>query len=146
VKAENYLQHAEHYFRVLRAVQGPQAQAGDQSQDGDFDGGDQPGVGESQRDFRDQQRDQRDFREQRQPPQQPAIESEDREPSASDEQPFDPAPNGAEESADADQRAQEGQGRGDLEGRRRRRRPRRPREEGGAAETPDEAPEPVGAK
>ena len=23
VKAENYLQHAEHYFRVLRATQGP---------------------------------------------------------------------------------------------------------------------------
>lgn len=146
VKAENYFQHAEHYFRVLRAVQGPQAQPSDQSQDGDFDGGDQPAVGESPRDFREHPRDQRDFREQRQPQSQPAIASDEREPSSSEEQPFEAAPNGAEESVGADQRAQEGQGRGDFEGRRRRRRPRRPREEGGAAEAPDAAPEPVGAE
>ena len=41
VKAENYLQHAEHYFRVIRAMQPPQQQ---QSVDAD---GDQPSVGDS---------------------------------------------------------------------------------------------------
>ncbi len=38
VKAESYLQHAEHYFRVIRAMQPPQQQ---QSVDAD---GDQPSV------------------------------------------------------------------------------------------------------
>ncbi len=40
VKAESYLQHAEHYFRVIRAMQPPQQQ---QTVDAD---GDQPSVAE----------------------------------------------------------------------------------------------------
>ena len=56
VKAENYLQHAEHYFRVIRAMQ-PQAPSqlpnGDQ-QDAE---GDQPGMSDNDRRFhRDPQR------------------------------------------------------------------------------------------
>jgi hypothetical protein len=48
VKAENYLQHAEHYFRLIRAMQ-PQQQPGEgQPQgEGDFDG-DQPSIGDYQ--------------------------------------------------------------------------------------------------
>ena len=42
IKAENYLQHAEHYFRVIRSVQQSQQQQQPQPQsDGD---GDQPAV------------------------------------------------------------------------------------------------------
>lgn len=137
VKAENYLQHAEHYFRVLRATQGPQAAPSfDGSQDGDFDGADQPMLG-------DQPRDQREFRDQRQ--QQPHFEPEEAPADASvDEQPSSDASASGEERA-PDQRGQENQGRsGDLEGRRRRRRPRRPREEGGPSEVADDV-EPVGA-
>lgn len=133
VKAENYLQHAEHYFRVLRAAQGPQAQPFDQSAgDSDLDS-DQPSVGE-----------QRDFRSERQPaPQFDAEESE--APKAEIPQ---PAAAGESEGRGPEPRPQEArqQGGGDHEGRRRRRRPRRPREEGGAE--PEEAadePEPASA-
>jgi len=42
VKAESYLQHAEHYFRLIRAQQPPQQQ---QQQSVDADG-DQPNVGD----------------------------------------------------------------------------------------------------
>jgi hypothetical protein len=45
VKAENYLQHAEHYFRVLRAMQPVQSQPSDNAGEGDFEG-DQPSMGE----------------------------------------------------------------------------------------------------
>lgn len=50
VKAENYLQHAEHYFRVIRAMQPQmpvQSMNGDQ-QDGDSD---QPQIGDGERRF-----------------------------------------------------------------------------------------------
>lgn len=137
VKAENYLQHAEHYFRVLRSIQGPQgAQPLDNAQDGDFDGGDQPMLG-------DQPRDQREFRDQRQ--QQPQVEQDESSAeAAADDQPTEMAPPTGEERA-VEQRGQDGQGRGgDFEGRRRRRRPRRHREEGGPIESADDA-EPVGA-
>lgn len=46
VKAENYLQHAEHYFRVLRALQpsqSPQSEFGADQGGDDFDG-DQPSL------------------------------------------------------------------------------------------------------
>ncbi len=46
VKAENYLQHAEHYFRVLRAMQPTQQPQQDNGSDVDADG-DQPSVSES---------------------------------------------------------------------------------------------------
>lgn len=41
VKAENYLQHAEHYFRVIRSMQPPQQLQQDSSADAD---GEQPTV------------------------------------------------------------------------------------------------------
>ena len=56
VKAENYLQHAEHYFRVIRAMQPqmPASQIGGDQQEGE---GDQPSLGEGGgRMNRDQQR------------------------------------------------------------------------------------------
>lgn len=43
VKAENYLQHAEHYYRVIRATQPSNTPIGDQM-DGDME--DQPVIGE----------------------------------------------------------------------------------------------------
>ncbi len=49
VKAENYLQHAEHYFRVIRATQPANTPIGEQM-DGDME--DQPGIGEG-REHRD---------------------------------------------------------------------------------------------
>ncbi|MEZ5895249.1 MAG: DUF4167 domain-containing protein [Parvularculaceae bacterium] len=45
VKAENYLQHAEHYFRVLRAMQPSQTPQQENASDIDADG-DQPSLGE----------------------------------------------------------------------------------------------------
>lgn len=44
VKAENYLQHAEHYFRVIRAMQASQQQPLQQPETGD-NFGDQPSLG-----------------------------------------------------------------------------------------------------
>src|SRR5690606_16681522 len=41
VKAENYLQHAEHYFRLIRSIQPAMPLQGD-GMDGD---GDQPSIG-----------------------------------------------------------------------------------------------------
>lgn len=131
VKAENYLQHAEHYFRVLRAAQGPQAPSFEQSGgDGDFDG-DQPSIGGD--------RDQRDQR----PTQQGATESEEAEGDGGDQPaPAEARPNGG------DERAHEPRPEGDFEARRRRRRPRRgPREESGPAESGESAAsEPVSAE
>lgn len=127
VKAENYLQHAEHYFRVLRAVQGPQAPSFEQSGgDGDFDG-DQPSIGGD--------------RDQRQP-QQEAPESEEAEGDGGDQPAAEAQPNGG------DVRPHEPRPEGDFEARRRRRRPRRgPREETGPAESGENAaPEPAGAE
>lgn len=138
VKAENYFQHAEHYFRVLRSAQGPQtSQSLDPSQDGDFDG-DQPALG-------DQSRDQRDFRDQR--PLQPQYEGDElASEQSTEDQPSEPA--GAHSGADRgpESRNQDAKGQnGDPEGRRRRRRPRRPREDGAPAGADDDLPEPVGA-
>jgi hypothetical protein len=126
VKAENYLQHAEHYFRVLRSVQGaPPVSQFDQNQDGDLDA-DQPGLG-----------DQRSGR-----PQQQSFGGDDQGDGdgPQDDQPDVPAygddrsreqrPQGADSGQNAGQNA--GQNGADHESRRRRRRPRRHREEGGA--------------
>jgi hypothetical protein len=44
VKAENYLQHAEHYFRVIRAMQPAPLPQTEQPADGDFEG-EQPQLG-----------------------------------------------------------------------------------------------------
>ncbi len=142
VKAENYLQHAEHYFRVLRLTQGsaPVSQF-DQNQDGDFDA-DQPGHGDG--------RDSRNDRSQHQ-----TFTSDDQGESeqASDDQPESPA-FGEERAPEPrqDQREQNNNGGqnnvpngGDQETRRRRRRPRRPREDGAPDAPADTDVEPVGA-
>ncbi len=137
VKAENYFQHAEHYFRVLRSIQGPQAaQSFDGAQDGEFDGADQPSIG-------GERGDQRDFRDQRQP--QPQFEPDEAQTDAgADDQPLQAAPAGGEERA-PDHRGQEGQARnGDFDSRRRRRRPRRHREDGAPADVGEDV-EPAGA-
>lgn len=134
VKAENYLQHAEHYFRVLRAIQGPQAMpSGDGAQDGDFDGGDQPMLGDQPR----------EHREHRQP--QPSYDSDEASQDAGGgDQPSEP-PSSSEANAAPERHANDGQSRnGDGEGRRRRRRPRRNREDAPADEAADE-PEPASA-
>lgn len=128
VKAENYLQHAEHYFRVLRSIQGPQVQTFEQQNETD-DAGDQPSIGE-----------QRDMRDQRQTAPQFEAEEPDSGGPGGDAPSNETAQNGAGE----DQGRQEHRGHGgDFESRRRRRR-RRPREEGGPAEAGEDAtPEPV---
>lgn len=122
VKAENYFQHAEHYFRVLRAVQGPQATPSDPSAgEGDFEG-DQPSIGG--------ERDQRDFRQTA-----PPHGGEERGADSAEDQTVESGANGAAENPAPDQQAQyQRQHGGDQEGRRRRRRPRRPREDGGMDE------------
>ncbi len=127
VKQENYLQHAEHYFRVLRSIQGaPPVSQFDQNQDGEGDG-EQPPLGEPRIDR----------------PQQAAPSGEDQRGSdiGSDDQPDVPA-YGDDRGQEPryDQRPQNnngqnfnqnaGQGGGDHEGRRRRRRPRRHRDDG----------------
>ncbi len=134
VKAENYLQHAEHYFRVLRATQGTQAPTFDPSQDGDMDGGDQPSMS-----------DQRDMRDHRLPP--ASFDADESETESTASQPADGQPNGSGDDRPPDARNADGrpQGGGDQESRRRRRRPRRPREDGGGedAALEEPAPEPV---
>jgi hypothetical protein len=127
VKAENYLQHAEHYFRVLRSVQGaPPVSQFDQNQDGDLDS-DQPAIGGDR-------------------PPQPSFGGVDQigPDAAFDEQPEVPS-YGDERPADPRQEARfnnnngqnAGQNGGDHEGRRRRRRPRRHRDDGSPQESQD---------
>lgn len=138
VKAENYLQHAEHYFRVLRSVQGsaPVSQF-DQNQDNDYDA-DQPGVGEG-----------RETRNER--PQHQSFPNDDQNDSeqSGDDQPDVPAYSAVAPEPRNEQRSQNANGGhsnasngGDHESRRRRRRPRRPREEGAPAEGVEASDEP----
>lgn len=129
VKAENYLQHAEHYFRVLRAIQGPQAPAPDQhaGDNMDFDG-EQPSI--------------TDPREQRQPAAQADGDdgdqdgSDSRMTSSNGAEARDESENSPPDDRQQEQRAQSGEAEG---GRRRRRRPRRPREEGASEDAAEDA-------
>ncbi|MGE0183717.1 MAG: DUF4167 domain-containing protein [Parvularculaceae bacterium] len=128
VKAENYLQHAEHYFRLLRSIQGPQALPQDHAA-GDIDAdSDQPVIG--------------DMRDQRQGQQ--AVDSDDsdagREEVATETQPHDAGENVGDEPSAPDKRAESNEN----DGRRRRRRPRRPRDDAAPTDAADEA-EPVTA-
>lgn len=134
VKAENYLQHAEHYFRVLRSVQGapPVSQFDQNNQDGDFDGGDQPGVSD-QRGERPQHQ---SFGGDDQGEGDTGQDDQPDVPAYGDERGVEPRQdhrpqnsNGQNFNQNAGQNG--GQGGGDHEGRRRRRRPRRHREDGG---------------
>lgn len=131
VKAENYLQHAEHYFRVLRSTQGPQAPSADQSGgDGDFEN-DQPSIGGE-----------RDQRDNRQPPSQ--FEADDRDAESADVPAIESGATGAAENPAPEQQARDPrQQGGDPESRRRRRRPRRPREDGGTDEAAADEIEPA---
>jgi hypothetical protein len=158
VKAENYLQHAEHYFRIIKALQ-PQANASSDTQDAD---GDQPMIGgeddrfSDARELRSQdhnggnnggpQGGQNGSHDGGRPPEHQARDE------ASGEQPDVPEQrlNGEDEGRPQQQHGQshgQQQGQGgfndnDREGRRRRRRPRRfPREggEGGQGESSGEA-------
>lgn len=134
VKAENYLQHAEHYFRVLRAMQPAQFPQGDQN-DYDTDG-DQPGVGG---DPRFESRDPREPRPDEQRSQQRAAPEAEAQGEADDAGEDD---QGAE--APEGEAGEAGEGGADRTARRRRRRPRRPREDG--AEGQPRQPEPAAAE
>lgn len=98
VMAENYLQHAEHYFRILKAMQpahvAPQFEQrfdqaydvdAEEGEDGDHGegemDGDQPGA-EMHAHAPEQRRDHRDHRERREPrePREPREAREQREP------------------------------------------------------------------
>jgi len=121
VKAENYLQHAEHYFRVIRAIQPAQAPQPDQAgEGGDFEG-DQPSIGDGQGRF-DNGRDGDQSGHFRQ--------NEDAQPPALEEQPE--APRGGDPqraNGELEQRSERFEGEGER-GRRRRHRSRRPYREG----------------
>ncbi|MEZ5920796.1 MAG: DUF4167 domain-containing protein [Parvularculaceae bacterium] len=127
VKAENYLQHAEHYFRVLRSLQGPQQQQpyDQSSSDADVDG-DQPSIGEP--------------REQRQNAGNGDDDGESNDAAETSENAAETEKSARRKTAGAD----ENNG-ADNDGEakpRRRRRPRRPREEnsGEAEDQPDATP------
>ncbi len=59
VTSENFLQHAEHYQRILLDAQGVRDDRRDQSQDGDGDGRDTSGQDEGEEAQADRQRDDR---------------------------------------------------------------------------------------
>ena len=125
VKAENYLQHAEHYFRVLRSVQGaPPVSQFDQNQDGDLDG-EQPGISDQRGDRPQQQ----SFGGDEQSDSDAAQDDQPDIPAYGDERGGDVRPDPRPQSNNPQNAGQNG---GDHESRRRRRRPRRHREDGGA--------------
>jgi hypothetical protein len=155
VKAENYLQHAEHYFRMLRAMQGPQAQQAGDGEGADMEG-DQPIMeqrdrsersdnrsddrGEERGDDDEQPSIEAEFAEDpdfgaRQQSERPAFDRQNQEARRQDRQPQDGsqqhAGNGGPNGQNGDER------------RPRRRRPRRQPREGGADESA--APEPATA-
>lgn len=112
VKAESYLQHAEHYFRLIRAMQ-PSQQPNQQpgSHDGDAD---QPGYEDSDND---------------QPESRPQQSQDDRGNSA-------PGDNGDEDDAPAAPEANAGETEEERGPRRRRRPPRRAAKNEDAGEAP----------
>ncbi len=138
VKAENYLQHAEHYFRMLRSMQGPQATQQGDSGDADMEG-DQPIM--DQRDRQDRPEDRGDDRAD--DDEQPTIEADYVEEAefGGARQGDRPAPD--RQSAERSQQHAANGGQNGDERRSRRRRPRRQPREGGAEESA--APEPATA-
>ena len=132
VKAENYFQHAEHYFRVLRSIQGTPSPQYEGSSDIDADG-DQPNMSDS-----------REGREQRAPRQHSSNNGggsnrdddgdDDMSPEAGSERASAPVEKGQDAAADGE----------DEPRKPRRRRPRRqPRDE--ADGDLEAAPEPAAA-
>ncbi|HBK93000.1 MAG TPA: DUF4167 domain-containing protein [Parvularcula sp.] len=147
VKAENYLQHAEHYFRVLRSVQGapPVSQFDQNNQDGDFDGIDQPVAGDPRGDRPQHQ----SYGGEDQSEMDPSQDEQPDVPAYGDDRSAEPRPDHRPQNNQGQSGGQSvGQNGGDHEGRRRRRRPRRHREDGGApadGAPADQDVEPVGA-
>jgi len=141
VKAENYLQHAEHYWRLLRSMQGPQAQPFDPNGDSDVDA-DQPQFDQQGRGDRgDGDRDTYD--------EQPTLDADDADENGDfSERPATHAhgANGgghAPQGQNAGGQHSQGAGGSGDERRSRRRRPRRhPREAGAAAEGAEANDEP----
>lgn len=121
MKAENYLQHAEHYYRVIRALQPAQPPPGaEQGAEGDFEG-DQPAIS----DYQDRRPDDAGAETSHSggEGEQPMA---DRNPSEfRPRQGGEPRPNGADENGE-----QQRDARGDDRQGRRRHRPRRPFREG----------------
>jgi len=144
VMAENYLQHAEHYFRILSAAQ-PQPRPDQFGQDFEPEESDDEFIGDEQADrfeipqFRQQQnerqfgRDERQPREERQPRSEPAARDE--QPSI--EQPAEVAAEGQESVSEAP-----AEGAPSEEPRRRERRPRRRRAAVEAVGVDPEGPQP----
>ncbi len=145
VKTENYLQHAEHYFRALRAAQGTQGQPFDQSGDSENDG-DQPSINDQRQSGSQFESD--------------APDADSRNDSRNDSgnEAREASRNGASDNRPAENRGPtsgqmsgqtpaQGGGGNDSDRGRRRRRPRRPNDDEGSAdagaETSDETPEPV---
>jgi hypothetical protein len=128
VKAENYFQHAEHYFRVLRSVQGTPAPQYEGGGDVDADS-DQPNFSDSR-----EGRDQRSGRHQ-------GGDNSGAESDGGDDE-SDTAPEPAPASA---AKGEDSAAAGDEEPRKpRRRRPRRQPRDDADAEA-DAAPEPAAA-
>lgn len=131
VKAENYLQHAEHYFRIIKAMQPQHASQPDSA------GGDDDQVFDDDREhdrFSDSRREQNG--ENAVPADQPDEVRDDQPPApeargapGADEQRSPQAPSGERQNGPFQQ------GDGDREGRRRRRRPRRHPREGGEGQS-----------
>jgi hypothetical protein len=135
VKAENYLQHAEHYFRMMRAMQGPQSPQMGDSGDAEMDG-DQPIM--EQRDRQDRPEDRND--ERGEDDDQPIIEAEYAEEAEFGGRPQSDRPQQDRSPQHAGNGGQNGQNGDERRGRRRR--PRRQPREGGAEESAA-APEPA---
>lgn len=123
VKVENYLQHAEHYYRVIRAMTPAQTPNADQGGEGEFEG-DQPSISDYS--------DRRPFGEAGSEPSSGGDSDQDppmRESQSGDYRPQSPEPraNGTAEQGEAGGRDQRDQ---DQRHGRRRHRPRRPHRDG----------------
>lgn len=160
VKAENYLQHAEHYFRLIRSIQ-PSMPMNNDSMDAD---GDQPMVGDNHQ-SQDRQQDRphdnrhQDRREQRRNDQNGNGYDARSQAAGEDEEP-ESSPNGAPQLLDDGNDSEAGaprppqqprpqarprreSGEGGEGPARRRRRPRRPAPEGEASPAEERDEEPV---
>jgi hypothetical protein len=164
VKTENYLQHAEHYFRLIRSIQ-PSMPMNNDSMDGD---GDQPMLSDNQgqdaqqqhrqqdrqQDYRQQDNRQQDNRHQQRRNDQNGYDDRSSSAAQGDEDDGDASANDAPQASSetasprpqqsrpqASQRREGGEG---GEGpARRRRRPRRPTQDGDAPAPEEREEEPV---
>ncbi|HTJ58288.1 MAG TPA: DUF4167 domain-containing protein [Devosiaceae bacterium] len=148
VMAENYLQHAEHYFRILSAAQPQQPRPDQFGQELDTEESDDDYIGDEQADrfevpqFRQQQNErppERQFtREQPRDERQPRIEQGSRDEQPDVEAPVEAIVETQEASAEVSPEAVQADG----EPRRRERRPRRRRTPAGEAGVDPAGPQP----